>query len=331
MIKRTLKEVRPELSRVAAVTGLSVTDARFITKLNLAIEELINEGDWPGVVDRYRFTAYGGMVVLPGDLDRIMHVAFDRTPVEMREEWYEFLQFGPGVQDGNTWLDVMIDRGETCLFRDIPDVGYKLKVVGKSDERDDDDERPKIRILGYDEDGRWIRTPDGDGVMQDGFEMEINGDTDPKETVTAAAITGIESVQKPVTKGFVSLYAVKTGESDYHLATYGPRETTPSYRRYLIPFLPADQTSSVLARCRRRFVPIIADTDVLMISNLPALEAMMMAIQKREADDFGGYGAHKAIARDLLTKEANAYRGVTRKPSLTFAESALIGAIPHVQ
>ncbi len=330
MIKRTLKELRPELTRVAAMTGLTASDPRFVTKLNLALEELFNEGDWPGVVDRYRFTTYGGLVVIPGDLDRIMQVAFDATPVEMRQEWFEFLQFGPGVQDGNTWFDAMIDRGETCLFREIPDVGYKLKVKGRVDEREDG-VRPKIRILGYDENRRWIRTADGDGVLQDGFEVEIDGDSGSKAVTTNAAITGIVGVQKPVTKGFVDFYSVKDGEADYHIATYAPRETTPSYRQYTIPFVASDDTASVIARCRRRFVPVVNDTDVVPISNLPALESMVMAIQKREAEDYAGYAALKSIAVDLLNKEANAYRGVQRKPALTFSESALIGAIPHVQ
>lgn len=328
MIRRTLAEVRPELSRIAGESGMALTDTRFLKILNRATEELMSEGDWPGVVDRYRFAAYSGLITLPGDLNRIMAVAVDDVPIEMRSDWYEFMQAGPGIQDSNSWLDAAIDRGEACTFRDMPDEGYKLKVVTQVDERVAT-VRPTINVQGYDEDGGWIRSESG-GVYSDGLKLELNGDTGARETITAGDVTALEAVIKPVTRGEVSLYAHNNSES-VHLATYAPRETHPSYRRYFIPFLVKEEESTVLIRARRRFVPIREESDFLIITNLPALESMIMAIRRRETDNLDDYFKFRMTAIKLLQKEAEAYRGKSNKPVITFGRGFGMDGVHHVQ
>jgi hypothetical protein len=328
MIRRTLAQVEPELARIAGTSGLAVTDARFLRILNRATQELANEGEWPGVVDRYRFWAYGGEITLPGDLERVLHACVDGTPIEMRSPWYEFVAGGPGLLDANSGSDTLLDRGESCLFRDVPSAGLRLKVACDLDERVGG-VRPKIILNGYGDDGRYLRSVIG-GEQADGIEVELNGDASPKSITTSINVRAVESVIKPVTKGYVSLYATD-GTTDYHLATYAPRETTPSYRRYLVPFVENTKNAVVVARVRRRFYPLVAKNDFLLITNLPALEAMIIALHKREADDLAGYAQRKLIAVDLMRKEAKAYRGETRRPAVTFATGAAIGDIPHVR
>lgn len=328
MIRRTLAQAEPELARIAGASGMTVTDARFLRALNRATEELMNEGDWPGVVDRYRFWAYGGCITLPGDLERVLHAGVDGYPIEMRSPWYEYVQGGPGILDENSGSDILLDRGEACTFRDVPSAGLKLKVACDVDERVSG-ARPKILINGYGDNGRYLRSSIG-GEQADGIEVELNGDTSPNSITTSINVVAVESVIKPVTKGYVSLYATD-GTTDYHLATYAPRETTPSYRRYLVPFVANDASATVVARCRRRFYPLVAKNDFLIISNLPALESMIMAQHKRETDDLGAYAALKGVAVNLLRKEAETYRGKDRRPAITFAAGASIGDVPYVR
>jgi hypothetical protein len=333
MNKLRLIDAKPELVRIAGVTGMAFTDARFLTRLNRAIEELMNEGDWPGVVDRYHFKVYGGIIVLPGDLNRIAGVAADGTPREMMAPWYEFVASGPGPQESAGWLDHVIDRGETCVLQPIPGATATfLEVVGEVDERsdpEDDATRPKLIIRGWGEDGAWIRSTIG-GARGDGLEVAINGDTEPKLTLSSVKFTGIASVIKPRTQGYVHLYCT-IDDVRYHLATYAPNETLPSYRKYFVPNLDPKTTHTVLVRARKRFVLVRDDNDFLLVTHMGALESMIMALQKREEEDYVGYASLKAIAVDLLKKEAGAYRGTARKPAVTFSQGSAIGYMPHVR
>lgn len=328
MIKRTFSDVKPELSAVAGSSGMAVTDARFLARLNRAIEELMNEGDWPGVVDRYKFAVYGGMITLPGDLNRIMGVAVNGSPVEMASPWFEFMAAGPGPQDSAGWVDNVIDRGEACTIQQIPaDTPCTLEVAGELDERVSG-ARPKITLRGYNADGVWVRSDVG-GSMIDGLQLEINGDTAPKKALTGFTFTGVEAAIKPRTKGYVHLYAVD-GATRYHLATYSPNETNPSYRRYFVPFLDPAQNHQVTVRARKRFVPIRSDADFLIITNMGALEMMILALQARTSD-IGKYYANKQIAVNLLKKEAEAYRGKSTKPVISFGRGFGMDGVAHVQ
>ena len=73
-------------------------DTRLIDYTNRAVRELMNEGDWPGVVDTWylRYDSASGMLTLPGHLDRLLNVSIDDTPKEIRSPWFEFVQYGPG-------------------------------------------------------------------------------------------------------------------------------------------------------------------------------------------------------------------------------------------
>jgi hypothetical protein len=124
----------------------------------------------------------------------------------------------------------------------------------------------------------------------------------------------------------VQLYATCVANPslpNVYLGSYGPNDTTPYYRSYKIPGLQNNtgQTYYVIARCRRRYTPIVTANDWLLINNLPALVSMIQAVYYREAKDIQNYAAYKAAAIDLLRKELTAYVGQQRtKPAITFGE-----------
>jgi hypothetical protein len=331
MRRALFRDIKGELSRLAGVTGFGVGDPRFLERFNKATEELMNDGDFPCVVDRYRFTVYDGAVTLPGDLERIMAVAISGSPIEMRSPWFEFDQFGPGPQEGWTGVDLGLDRGEVATFRDMPaGIGQIIRVYADEDERIDA-VRPKLTIMGYNEFGEWVRTSTVDGWI-DGEEVELDGDSIQGYVSTSNKWTQIESVIKPETNGTIRLWATDADLVETNIANYTPRETRPSYRRYLFPAVtPSDQAQSVLTRCRRRFVPIRGDNDWVTITNLAAMELMLRAIQKREAEDLDGYISYKNAAAALLTREAQAYHGKARTPAVAFSQGFGLGNFPSVR
>jgi hypothetical protein len=332
MNRRTIGDLKEELLRVAGVSGFPAVDKNFYTQLDKAVSELMNEGDFPGIVDRYNFRINGGYIVLPGDLNRLMAVAVNNEPIELRSPWFEFAASGPGVQDPKGWTDVVLERGEVATFEMIPaaEYGYDVIVRGEVDERVQT-VRPVIILQGYGDDGQWIRS-DYNGERIDGVAVSINGDSGSKETLATVKFRQVTGVIKPETKGYVDLLIQYRGAGLKSLiARYAPRETTPSYRRYYIPSLSSGAVHSVQARCRARFVPHKSTRDFLLITNMNALEVMFRALQKRDNDNFDDYLKYKAVAVSILKKEAAAYQQDTPKPAMTQAPARSIGgAIPHL-
>jgi hypothetical protein len=342
MIRRTLAQARPELARIAATSGFPASDVRILDRINQATEELANEGDWPGIVDRYLFSSTTGHIILPSFLDRILGVAINNMPYSMRSPWYEFVEYGPGPQGACGWMDSVIDRGETSIQIPFPELSggpWTLYCISELSEVG------QILVQGRLANHRDVRTQPVTGTFIDGEQLQFSAPGSPVYgAVQFGEITGVE---KPETDGYIELWATNGNPlQDVMLAAYSPEETTPSYHGYFLPSLHLDcrrecccGTSSpsarppmqILVRGRRRFVPVSSDTDLLMISNLPALVSMLMAIQKREVGDIEGYVNFKGAAIGLMRAEANTYRGKIKVPALTFERGASFGDIVYVR
>lgn len=337
MIRRNLGQVREQLTAVCGQTGIPVADDKFPGILNNAIQELANEGDWPGVVDRWHFVfdQVTAEVCLPSFLERLIDVTVDDVPLEIRSPWYEFVQYGPGIQreadelrtNRRSWVSVVMDRGEQPVLHQLPRVGGPWTLSIQADE--DEAEGAGMNVQGLDENGLWIRTQQitdgtsGDWINGVDFTIGTSGDSSSQQFSEVQAVSLTPSTRN----GYVHLYATN-GTDTIELSNYRYDETNPVYRKYHIPQLYARDTSTndsrirprvILARCRRRFVPVAADNDELMIGNVLALGEMIIAQWYRGVPDLEQYGAHKSQAVDIMRKEAMAYMGKSRTPSLTFS------------
>lgn len=334
MIRRTLGQAKAKLARISGTSGFKMNDARVVDRINEATEELMNEGEWPGVVDRYLFSSTTGDIILPGFLDRIVGVALNDLPYSIRSPWYEFVEYGPGPQSAARWIDAVIDRDETPIQIAFPGTGgpYSLYTKCELDERVDG-VRPTLLVRGRYANKRIVRSFFDTGYI-DGEELYLDGDTPPYTFYGTAQFTEITSVEKPETNGYVELWATNgTPSQDVLLASYAPGETNPSYHAYFVPnlhnlWIPPPPPSSgqpmqILVRGRRRFIAVEEDEDQLIISNLPAMISMLMAIQKREVSDVDGYMTYKAAAVDILKKEALGYRGKVKAPAISFDSGAM--------
>lgn len=338
MLRRTYGSVKAELARVCGDTGMTVNDPRVMAYTNLAIEEFLSEGDWPTAIDRLKFRINRNKFVLPSDYDRCLYLTVCNQPVQMQSPWYEFVGYGLDLWNGPGASEAIydkryfgvLDKDAVATFEDIPETGglYYPRVYGLTDERVDG-VRPVMNIQGYDADNNWVRTSNGSGGFIDGVNIEINGDTDPFYIESTQSFSYITQTNKPVTKKNVEVW-VSTGPSDtspIYIVQSAWKDTTPFYREYSIPNLFWDGTNvserTIIARCRRRFVPIVEDSDFLLITNLPALTTMVQAVYYRWAKDLDNYAKMKLVAIDMLKKEAKAYIGLTnQKPVLTISEGA---------
>ena len=343
MIKRTFGQMKAALARVTGQAGMNMSDARVRDRFNEATEELMNEGDWPGVVDRYQFRVMDGNIILPYFLDRILGVAVNNTAYSMRSPWYEFVEYGPGLQSQCHWIDAVIDRDEWPIQAPIPcGTSWTLFTRCEHDERVDG-VRPTLTVRGRLGNGREVRTNAGTAWI-DGETLELNGDTDPYTFAGTAVFSEITSVVKPETNGYVELWA-NDGVTVEQLASYAPGETNPSYHAYFLPTLSreiecccrvGDSNASpreaiVLVRARRRFIPVNDDGDIAIISNVPAMKAMMMAVAHKDTNKWQEYNAYKSTASEIMRKEAISYRGKIKGPVLTFSRGTNFGHFENLR
>lgn len=324
---------------------MSLTDARFIQRVNQAQEELMNEGDFPGVVDRWHilFDEVTGELILPYYLDRLMQVTVDYCPAQIMSPWAEFVNYGVGPMNDDTiagngtsnlqprnWVKVCLDRGEVVSKLPVPPTGgpWYLRCYATEDEA----AGAIINLQGW-KDDRLIRSqPDGTaGDWINGVNLDI--DNSVPYTETTQSFDKLTAVIKPETNGYVRITATD-GTSEITLSDYAPVETTPSYRNYFIPTLWRPETGIrervVLARARRRFVPVAENRDPLIIGNINALKCMVIAQWKRDAGDYEAYAFQKQQAIDIMNKESTGYLGKSRTPAISMTRGFALGAMPWV-
>lgn len=359
MIRQTYGNLKPELSRVAGTTGMRVTDDRMLVLANLAVQELMNEGAWPGVVDRWKIRAVDGKIVLPPELDMLLEFTVDGIPQTIMSPWAEFVNYGPAMAEDilprsgslvRTWWGMqsgnLYDRGELPVYTPIPvsdgscgcadtPVGpWVIRQYASVTETDG----IFSTIQGLDENGLTVRTQltygSNAGEWINGEQVQISNGSSFFETTKNFSV--ITAYTKPETNGYVRITAWN-GTDEIELSNYAPWETTPSYHHYFSPRLQLLRCDAdtclrvVLARCRRRFVPVEEDTDVMIISNVLALKEMLIAQWKREAGALDEYSAHKLTAIDIMRKESIAYTGKVRIPALTFQRGFAIGTLPALR
>lgn len=362
MIQRTLADVRAAVAAVAGATGMPVTNSLVVTYLNMAIQELMNEGAFPGVVDRWKIRSYSGTIVLPPELDMLLEFTVDGVPNTIMSPWAEFVNYGPAMAEdilprstayiNRTWWGMqggnLYDRGElpvyteipvsdgSCSCSDIPVGPWTIRQYATVEETAD----IYATVQGLDEDGLIVRTqvPTSDGSGMEWINGEripiSNGSSFFESTENFSKIT---AYTKPETNGYVRITAWN-GTDEVELSNYAPWETTPSYHHYFSPQLAQLNRVGgdpclrvVLARARKRFVPVEEDTDVLIIGNVLALKEMVIAQWKREAGALDEYAAHKQTAIDIMKKESLAYTGKVRIPALTFQRGGSVGTTAYVR
>ena len=347
----TLAQAKIALAPFCGATGMLITDARVVQYINKAISELKDTGDYPNVVDRWLFRAnqLTGIVALPYEFERLMQVTTDGVPRMIASPWFEFVAYGPGIQDdydarGNRrrcWTDTVMDRGSAPVQRQVPDPfeltgPWTLRVYTALDEQGALAVPPNINIQGLDENGLIIRTLSmgtGGGEYTNGVNYPL--DVFQSFTTSTQQFSKVTGVSKPLTNGYIRVTAWN-GTEEVELSNYQFNETVPTYRHYFIPTIVRrcdscdDRDRILMARCRKRFIPSVQDEDILMIGNLNALEEMIIAQWNRKSDR-QIYALHKTEAVVLMRAEAQAYYGKSRIPAIQFQRGFALGAMPFIR
>lgn len=267
----------------------NTTDARVAEYVSRAQERLLYKGKWVGTYGRYRVCINQGCLTWPREIETIEMAALCNCPIDVRNEWYEFLGSGPGVQGEDCGIArQLIDRGDNCAFDDVVGTGNKLAVYCDGTEAagakillryyNSSGGKVYTTVSGESVEGEYITLPAGGGYAYSTYEVMPGGFYD---------------VVKPATLRTVRIYQYTVvGGALKPLAYYEPDETNPVYRRSLIPGVSntcggeaADDECSVrsidiMGKFRQR--PVSKDSDALIIQSPEALRLMVQAIRAEE-------------------------------------------------
>lgn len=287
-MRNTLGNAKDQDSGLAAVVNYSPSDPRFTALLNRATQNLVMTGEkfW-GMYDEFQLCVDNGCITLNRQIANVEAVDVCGRPIPIRGAFFPYLESGPGGGQcghfcgGLQWTQ---KAGNFCSYRDILGLNKKIKVYADVTES----AGAVITLMGYDENGQWIRTQVS-GAWIDGEQVAIS--TTPQ--TSAKFFTALVAVQKPQTNGTVRLYEYDTTLlTQRDIAVYEPDETNPAYRRVELKGLPspgccgetdcAETKVTVIAKLE--FLPVRRDTDWLLIGNFDALESEMQSIMNRRAN-----------------------------------------------
>jgi len=160
-----VSEIMPDIREILG----RADDATIFRRLTDAVTVLSNKGRWNpclGYVDICAATDRGTFT-LPWDVDTPLAVMIDGQPMIMRNKWAEFhINGDAGMQRVNYTWD---DTGRFATFRDMIEPSRLICVADLQT-----DLNRKIRVIGYDQEGRYIRSQNPDGSFIDGFYLPIN-------------------------------------------------------------------------------------------------------------------------------------------------------------
>lgn len=311
-MRRTLADLKA--SRIPAALGMCADDTRLLGIVNEAQERLLASGAWYGTYARYRVEATEGRLVWPKEIASILSVAVCKYPIKSRNSFFEFVEFGTGVLDDQNTTLQLVPRNNSPLNK-AEIVGTDSNVIVYCDLLED--EGATVLLLGYDENGNWIRTLQG-ATYADG-EIVAATQAGASSTKFFSSITG---VQKPATNGSVRLYGHDTVLLvDTALAVYAHDETNPDYRVSYISELDlvasSTNTYTVDVLAKMAFAPVVNDTDYLVIQCIPALKDMCVAVWLAENEaTFERKAAAIAqgltLAKQSLDAELRHFNGATQ-------------------
>lgn len=308
----------------AALGACAGDNDEFLRTINEAMQRLIideaqpDEGWW-GTWARIAFdvSREDPYFTTGRDVSRVTAMDVCKQPVVLRNQFWEYLEFGNGLRPTNCCESALcedltgFDRGLAITFKDIKPPNKKIRVFAT-----DETDYGKRTLISY-------KDPFGNIIhSQDGFSRvmgEFLSFTSPFATTTSD-VAELLGIQKDETNGAIQFHEVDTVTGEMRLIlTMEPTETVAGYRRYFVNGLPtsccATETIQVSALCKLDFVPVAVDTDYLIIQNLAALKEECQGIRLSDMDSPNAKRmgqAHHVAALRLLFGELDHFVGKER-------------------
>lgn len=317
-------------------TGLTVADARaalyqqidpsnsattqFLPALNQVSERIINSGNWKNMYGQVDYLSTTGYITLPRRWESIIGVCRVNNPTMVYGQMQEFMSSGPGFYD-DTDINIsnILDYGDVCTQQVQTDGGLPRLTIANAA-----DAGQTVRVYGY--------YTDGSGEVFDSTGNAGIEATLANPTVTLSQDMFVTQIVKEVTLGNVTLSVVVSGTPTV-LSVYEPTETNPIYRRYKVGTIDAREDDKPVLRCKvkRRYVPMVAETDLVWPDNIGALKFGLIAwsLENQGAYELQNAEVFWQKCYQVLNQGLKQNRGAIR-PLLGFSYPQSAGSTPRV-
>jgi len=312
------------IGNIPALTGL----------VNVATERLISdplapEEGWWGGWAKYVFNVdpTNAFIVLPRGLARIIVLDVNTCPVKLQNGFYEFLDYGTGLQPKPCKENVCNGFTQTYDRETVPTLGVLASTpqIIRVFPVDPRDAGSTVIIQGTDQNGQTVTSTDAvtnQTILGEEVTLNLPFVDTVNQFMSFPNMAGITGIEKDATFGPVTFFQVdpNTGFSS-PLSSMEPSETSSSYRRYYVgnlPCRPACTTggvSQVTAMAKLEYTPIQSDPDYLGIPCVPALIAECEALRYESMDNMKAQQmgtAKHAKALQLLFGQLQHYMGNER-------------------
>lgn len=323
-------------SRIPQVIGVAAANSpELASYVNEAQQRLIQAsgdkgwwGSWAKMV--FNVDPNDPYITVPRNVARITDMDVCRTPIRIQNEYYEFLEYGCGLQrplpacqsscaSAGCATMQALDRGTFPTTVDLT-AGRKIRAYLTTTA----DTGRKVFYSGTDNNDDTIYSLEN-GVQVNGAYLDLVSPF----VDSVPVLNSLTGLFKEITIGPVRIYDVDQDTGDETLlVTLAPGETNPSYRRYFVTGLPTKcndcdspaGTVQITAMAKLEYIPVVNDSDFLTIGNIPALKCECQAVRFEEMDSPAA--AQMAIRKHLeavrlLNNELVHYLGKER-PAMIF-------------
>lgn len=286
--------------RTALYTEVDATDinsALFLPALNEVVEYFTNSGAWKGNTPKVTISASDGFFTLPRWYSSVLVLRYQRVPRPIFSQFYEFSESGPGeLLDTDYFNGVLADMGDGyCTQSDIATAGTLRVTIGGAG-----DAAKTIRLYGTDASGNVIYDSSGN--------QGINLTTANPSADTTQVFSRVTGIQAPSNMTMSWTLSVVNSGTPTQIGAYYPGETRPMYKRYQV----GKTDEAIHTICRRRFIPLVAETDWVIPGNLRALRYGLKGLAFEKAGQLAEAEACFGKALSFLNDEAKASRGGAR-------------------
>ena len=316
---RTFKEVKA--SRIIQVAASCADSCEFASLLNEATDILIQRGDWPGTVVPIRVQVNNGCVVWPRYVGRVRKINRCNMPLKVGNLWWDFVDhenylgwqgapfaWGNGGNVGSSYRHgahhgTLSNQGRVPTYNDVPGgnpVYIRAYALGQADVG------KTVTIFGLDGNGQPLRHQDpSSGLWMDGVIVTLSVPFGS----TSMYVQRIDAVIKDQTQFRVPIYSYDPITNTLlDLAIYDPSETNPSYAKDRL--ISSGHAScrcpfTVIALVKLAFVPVVDDTDYVLIPSTMALKQAIQAVKYGESGDAQNFSIYLQSAVNTLNDVLN--------------------------
>jgi len=320
----TVAQARQNSSLWTVADPSDQNSSLFLPLLNQASEAIINSGLWKGMYGEINFPAIEEFITLPRQWEAIVadHMqCYGAPPVIGR--FQEFSSQGTSYFPSNQakWcMNALVDHGwfptERIQLSELP---TRITILNALDAG------LSGRIYGTYLDGLETREWFGD----DGEQGIPYTTSYPYVDIPQAMF--VRNIVLPQTRGYKTLSTVD-GLTVRELSSYQPTEVNPLYRRYRAKTLDVRSDGNPVLRllCKRKFIPMVAETDYVYPSEIRALNLAMSAckLEQQGAYEVGQSQGFWSQCYQTLNDSLRQQRGNIRTPAV-FNLAGSAGSIPR--